>query len=215
MTFDGMLDQIPQFWQGVFASIVATILVGIGVKVYGIFSTQAQQSKRRKEERLEELRQKMNSPDSVLRVEGYFITLFTLLKYLFIASILWVSSWVLEFVLPGLGVAPAIAIVSLVFYYSGLKWLYATLKATEPVYQNLRSGDLVLHRAVYGVHGEGIDVTSRLASQMLDGRLKIIVGNNLGEDPCPGQPKELRVDFSYQGQEHHRIVPEGEILSLP
>ncbi len=64
------------------ASIVATILVGIVVKVYGIFSTQAQQSKRRREERLEELREKMNSPDSVLRVEGYFVTLFTLLKYL-------------------------------------------------------------------------------------------------------------------------------------
>src|SRR3954468_12908040 len=83
---------IPVFWQGVLSSIVATIFVAIAVALYRTYSRQARLTVQRRQTKIENIVSKVRSADSVFRVEGYFAILFTLLKYLFIANILWVAA---------------------------------------------------------------------------------------------------------------------------
>ncbi len=208
-----ILEQVPQFWQGFLSSILAAIVIAIFIGLWRLFSTQARESKLRKHEQLQELRSKMSSPDSVVRVEGYFITLFTLLKYLFVASILWVVAFAMGFV--GFLGALVAALLSLFVYYLGLQWLYDTLRPPLTTSQNREGRVLTIHLARYGAGNQYSDVTSVLAGLMSQGGVEVYAGNQLAGDPCPGTVKELVVDYTYGNERHSRTVQEGYVLSLP
>ena len=208
-----MLDQIPQFWQGFLASLLATVVAAIAVKLYGAFSAQSKENKLRKQQELQELRAKMKSPDSVLRVEGYFVTLFTLMKYAFVGSIFWVAAWALSFYAYEVGIA--LAFGSLVVYYLGLRWLSETHKPPGTTSYSNEGSALTIHSARYGARGQYVYVRSVLAAQLSGGRIQVYAGNQLAGDPCPGVVKELVVDYSFGNERHTRNVQEGDILSLP
>jgi hypothetical protein len=77
---------------------------------------------------------------------------------------------------------------------------------------------LEIQRAVYGAADgtDGTDVTSTLSQAVQDGQLTIKVANDaFGGDPAPEHAKELRVDYTLDGQPAHEAKSEGEILSLP
>lgn len=208
-----MLDHVPAFWQGVLASILATIVVAIAIKLWSLFSTQAQQSQQRRQQQVKDLRAKMASSDSVVRVEGYFVTLFTVLKLLFIGSILWVLAWSISFFKATASLVVALA--SLVIYYLGLRWLYSTLRPAGATSTDTAGVALTIHSARYGAAGQYLDVAPVLTERLNKGRLEIYAGNQLAGDPCPGVPKELLVEYSYGNERHRRTVMEGNILSLP
>ena len=208
-----MLEKIPDFWQGVLASIVATMAVAIAIKIYGLISEQAKENKNRNQRQIAELRAKMKSSDSVLRVEGYFITLFTLLKYLFIASIIWLLGWILSFFI-GIG-GIVVAFGSLTVYYFGLRWLYNAQKESDFTSRTSEGDVLTIHSAQYGAGNNQIDVTAKVAECMSKGRLEIYAGNHLGGDPSPENRKNLTVEYTFQGERRTRSVPEREKLSLP
>ncbi len=80
------------------------------------------------------------------------------------------------------------------------------------------NADKKLHvqSASYGAGSTTSDVTKLLNSKIVAGRLEILVNNdNLGGDPAPKIAKELRLQYSYDGQVHSRVIPENQNLSLP
>lgn len=199
----------PTFWQGVLASMLATILIAIFLKLYSLLSSRARDNKLKEAEQLLALQAKMRSSDSIIRVEGYFVALFTLLKYLFIASIFWISSSLS----PVLFLRTIFGFVSLIVFYFGLRWLAAILRTQHS--SGIKKTTLIIESAVYGIGDKTIDVSKQLNSMIANGKLQVIAGNQIAGDPIAGTHKELRVSYFCEGKQHSRVVPEGEILSLP
>lgn len=75
---------------------------------------------------------------------------------------------------------------------------------------------LVVTKAAYGdfVGGKTIDLTLRLADLVKDDHLSI--GNYFGSfgDPAPGKSKQLRVEYTVDGQARSKVVSEIEPLEL-
>ena len=62
----------------------------------------------------------------------------------------------------------------------------------------------------------GMDVTAKLSRLVHDGQLVVEANNTIfGVDPAVNQLKELRVDYTLDGQPGHTTVPENETLTLP
>jgi hypothetical protein len=62
----------------------------------------------------------------------------------------------------------------------------------------------------------GMDVTATLSAFVHDGQLAVEANNSvMGVDPAVNQVKELRVDYTLDGQPGRATVPEGETLTLP
>jgi hypothetical protein len=62
----------------------------------------------------------------------------------------------------------------------------------------------------------GMDVTAKLSKLVRDGQLAVEANNSFfGVDPAVNQVKELRVDYTLDGQPGHATVPENETLTLP
>jgi hypothetical protein len=77
---------------------------------------------------------------------------------------------------------------------------------------------LVIQHAVYtATDGAGqTDVTAALSQQARGGELEISASNDtMGGDPAPNHRKELRVDYTFDGEQGHTNVPEDETLTLP
>lgn len=74
-----------------------------------------------------------------------------------------------------------------------------------------------IEKAVYGVLPDGPqeDVTDTIAHQVVNqGRDTIYADNDLGGDPAPGEPKQLRVDYTVDGVPGSRTIDEGESMSI-
>jgi len=70
--------------------------------------------------------------------------------------------------------------------------------------------------ADYGADNRRMDITERLRQQVQNGRLNVKVSNSMaGGDPADGSPKQLRITYSVNGRERHRVWNEGDLLSLP
>ena len=74
---------------------------------------------------------------------------------------------------------------------------------------------LVIHSAKYGQNGSNADLLNALRDRVVDNGLEVVASNRLGGDPCPGVPKELVVDYSYDGVRQTKCVKEDETLKLP
>ncbi|WP_328468311.1 DNAJC11 domain-containing protein [Streptomyces sp. NBC_00448] len=76
------------------------------------------------------------------------------------------------------------------------------------------TGELAIRTAQYGTDGHWADVTGILAPLVADNSLTLPVNYlNLG-DPAPGQAKRLEVGYTYAGQDHDIVVPDGQTLSI-
>lgn len=75
---------------------------------------------------------------------------------------------------------------------------------------------LVVSRATYGSETKKIDVTSRLNGLIENDRLDFTVDNKtMGEDPHPGVPKMLSVEWVADGQRFPRTFAEGTHVTIP
>ncbi len=77
---------------------------------------------------------------------------------------------------------------------------------------------LEIQRAVYAAtDGAGeLDVTAKLSKLARDGQVVIVANNdNMERDPAVNHEKELRVDYTLDGQPGHATVRENDTLSLP
>jgi hypothetical protein len=210
-----LIEKLPVFWQGVLASIIAAIIIGIVLKLASFFVSSVKESKQDKRRRMDELKEKVLSPDSVSRVEGYFLFLFRLLQYLFIANILWAISPVLQFE-PFLFFLAIIG--SLLFFYLGLRWIFILHRIIhkDSIFVKYSTrGSLHIEHAEYGALGKTFDVTAKLNQAIVDNKLAIMADNAISGDPIEGYGKQLIVTYTFDGETHQRIVPEHQKLTLP
>jgi hypothetical protein len=75
--------------------------------------------------------------------------------------------------------------------------------------------ELTIISAFYGTDAKSQDITDMLRAFVKDGKLSVTVTNELAGDPCPGERKELRVIYIYQGKRRVRDCAELEELHLP
>ena len=73
---------------------------------------------------------------------------------------------------------------------------------------------IVIHSAMYGARMHRVDVRKALISE-LRRTGSAYVGNQLGGDPAPNTPKDLKLDFSFSGQRQQVEIPEGSSLAFP
>jgi hypothetical protein len=77
---------------------------------------------------------------------------------------------------------------------------------------------LEIQHAIYTAAdgADGMDVTAKLSKLVRDGQLVVAANNDIfGVDPAVNHVKELRVDYTLDGQPGHATVQEGETLTLP
>ncbi len=75
---------------------------------------------------------------------------------------------------------------------------------------------LKIQGASYGVGNSTKDVTQLLASKIMANKLEIQINNdNLGGDPAPKMPKELRITYSYGNKVFSKTIQENDGLNLP
>lgn len=211
-----LIDKIPPFWQGVIGSILSTFILLIASKIFSLFSNEIKRSKSDRQKKIEDLRNKVLSQDSVLRVEGYFQVLFTLLQWLFIANISWVISGILDFDIIPYTVSITI---SLTCFYIGLREIFVLYKILKKdtilMKQSSSQGKFQIHFGEYGYGDKYSDVTKLLLQKVREEKLEINAINEEFGDAHPGVVKHLNVIYSYDGTTHKRSVQEGETLSIP
>ncbi|HWC59545.1 MAG TPA: DUF3395 domain-containing protein, partial [Verrucomicrobiae bacterium] len=79
--------------------------------------------------------------------------------------------------------------------------------------------ELVIHRAIYGAverQPQFTDVTKKVKALLAKGRTQIPANNEFaGADPALNIVKQLRVEYSTDGQKHTETVDENQTLELP
>jgi hypothetical protein len=75
---------------------------------------------------------------------------------------------------------------------------------------------LVVTKAVYGnfVDGQIVDVSYKVADMVKDDALSVSNYNILFGDPAPNKRKELRVEYTLDGQVKSKVLSETEPLVL-
>jgi len=67
-----------------------------------------------------------------------------------------------------------------------------------------------------GAADQVVDLTAKLNDLVKDGALSMMVDKELGgQSPLPSKPKELRVEYIYNGRWNIAFMPEGQLLELP
>jgi len=75
--------------------------------------------------------------------------------------------------------------------------------------------ELVILEALYGAKDHRVNVAHKLTSLVIKNRLHAYVGNQLGGDPCPNTPKDIRVTYEFRGSRRTIEAAEGQTLTLP
>lgn len=88
-------------------------------------------------------------------------------------------------------------------YHVALQWQGEA--SLEPPTTEARP--LKILKAEYGAGNGRLDVTEKVASTVVDGKVLVRVGNSLGSDPAPGLPKSLRVTYLTA---QHRLTAEAK-----
>ncbi|RYG65771.1 hypothetical protein EON80_16710, partial [bacterium] len=60
-----------------------------------------------------------------------------------------------------------------------------------------------------------LDVTAKLKAAVVNNTLTVTSGNDIGGDPAYGLVKQLKVDYTLNGQEKSRTLAEREVLTIP
>ena|ERR1035437_6774108 len=119
------LVTIPQFWQGVLASILGTIIILVGTKLYRMYAAQTQRTNAENKKLISAMETKLASPDPLIRIEGYFVALFSLMSYLFLGNLCWMFASVVSPLLRPADwpVVLGLELFSVVFFIGGLFWI--------------------------------------------------------------------------------------------
>ena len=74
---------------------------------------------------------------------------------------------------------------------------------------------LEIKKATYGNGVQAADVTDKVRQAVVSGSLNLQAENSLsGGDPAPNVPKELRVEFSINGKDEIKVIPEGKSITI-
>jgi alpha-L-fucosidase len=77
------------------------------------------------------------------------------------------------------------------------------------------AGTLEIRKATYGNGAQVAEITEKVRQAVVSGGLNLQAENALtGGDPAPGVPKELRVEFSINGKDEVKVIPEGQSITI-
>jgi hypothetical protein len=116
------LENLPDFWQGVLASITAGILLAIAVAAGRASSGSVRTWFRGRRERLSRLRGMLQQGNDLTKTHASLILIFNTLKWILLGNILWVAPDALDV----LGLYPVFIIcqmASLICFCLGLRWV--------------------------------------------------------------------------------------------
>jgi len=88
-------------------------------------------------------------------------------------------------------------------------------KLDEQNISKISDNNLIIQNAVYGANGRYVNVTSQLQNKIVLNHLKITVNNNIAGDPNVGVRKELKVEYTFNGNNFVKTANEDELLILP
>jgi hypothetical protein len=108
--------------------------------------------------------------------------------------------------------------VFVIFRHSADGMEHVVTVSGNPSDESSAGPKLEIQRAIYTATDgtNGMDVTTKLSQLARDGQLVVEVKNDVfGVDPAVNRAKELRVDYTLDGQPGHATAQEGETLALP
>jgi len=73
---------------------------------------------------------------------------------------------------------------------------------------------IVINKAEYGFNADKIDVTGQVINLLMSNNNEITASNEIAGDPCFGQPKNLRINFSEDGKDSEISIKEGESFTF-
>jgi len=117
---DNLIEQIPVFWQGVLASIIAGIILTILGYMFSISANQWRKNSSLNKDLRRVVANKLQSSGMIPRIDGSIYCLFQTIKYLFFGNILWVLPEAIYLGFVGIFVK----LTSLIFFIIGLRWIY-------------------------------------------------------------------------------------------
>jgi len=210
-----LFNSIGPFWQGVLASAIAAILLAILYRVGNMFITTFKESKNERKRKNTELKEKLLSKDSILRIDGNFQILFHLLQYILLAIISLVIAKLFEF-------APLVfwilIVFSLWFFLVGLNDIFRIFRITRQDSAFIKYSIVTrftIDHAEYGSSDSYLDVTDILKTKIIEDHIEIEVSNDIGGDPLPGARKKLIVLYTVNKETYKRIIPEGKVFRAP
>ncbi|MCA8991287.1 MAG: hypothetical protein KDA69_01765 [Planctomycetaceae bacterium] len=76
---------------------------------------------------------------------------------------------------------------------------------------------LTIKKATYGDHKEKqtVDVTSKVSAQVKEGKVRLVVWNDLFGEPAEGVRKSLQLEYELDGKPGKLEVYEGDTLLIP
>ncbi len=82
-------------------------------------------------------------------------------------------------------------------------------------FRSAPGGTLEIQKATYGNGAQAADVTDKVRQAIVSGGLNLTVENSLsGGDPAPNVPKELRIEYSMDGKDEAKVIPEGQSIII-
>lgn len=205
-----LFNNYSPFWQGVFATIITTILLtGLGFFVKLLFKQLSQSSFDRKT-KFKQLKMQIVSENPIDRSEASYLFIFDILKYLFLGNILWVAPESIYNIIPFKPIF-LLKLLSLVFFIFGIR---SILIFTSEISKSKIKFEII--RATYGTIDKEIDVTEHLKHKVVNGKLGVRVWSSIsGEDPAPNVQKVLTVSYKLNGKEYEKRFLDGQTTNLP
>jgi len=122
------MDQIPQFWQGVVASLMAAIIFAIIASLLRFSFSSIQRLSHETNNKKERLKRLLSGND-LDKPRAVIILILHMLRWLFIGNMLWILSGSVEYFLWGLGIEIVqfikffLTFTSIMCFYLGLRWV--------------------------------------------------------------------------------------------
>jgi len=201
-------SNIPEFWRGVVTSVFGGMLLAIGGLFIRIAFRQVRESSRIRKAKLEEIKSQLISTNPNERSEASIVVLINIFKNLFMGNI-W---WILPSLIPLGGLLlDLLKVVSLVYFWLGLRWIYHFYSAKQRVVKHLE-----ILKGTYGSAAQQEDVTNELRHRIIDNMITCKVGySTFGIDPMKGVSKILTVDYKFGDNEYQKKFREGDTAKLP
>jgi len=120
-------ETLPMLWQTVLGGITVILLWEITKLLFKIFSKQASLSRSSRQNKIDRLKQFINSDSPAERTEGSVEFIFTILRYLFIGNLLWALPEVFSPIF-GIWVLGFLKLFGVGYFAVGLRWILVYLK---------------------------------------------------------------------------------------
>lgn len=235
-SIDNWTRQANPLVVGLAGSALFAVAIWIGGKIKNQFLNQFRAYRRWKES--EEIKRTIIFNYYISRDEiqfftkGYFLLIYTGLRYLFALVIFSLFGFTLFLLDVGTPIVIGYLYFLLIMFFDGLLWFSQTKKGksldaydsqlVDEIKKELavaeisqRPKKLRIVNATYGTDQKYVDVTEQLRRKVINDQLITRVTNEIGGDPHPGIVKQLIIEYEFDSVASKLTFQEGDEISLP